>query len=65
LIVTSLGVKEKSAIVTCVSPPGHVPVGFAEAWPNAGSTPRKTAATTATSATNPNESPLLIPSLQP
>jgi hypothetical protein len=61
LIVTSLGVNEKFAIVTIVSPAGQPPVGFAEAWLNAGSTPKKSAATAPTSASTPSESPLLIP----
>jgi hypothetical protein len=63
--VTSSGVNAKLVMLTIVSPPPQTPVGFAEALSNAGSTPKKTAATAATSASNPSESPLLIPSAQP
>jgi hypothetical protein len=56
--VTSAGSKEKSWMLTIVSPASQTTVpaglaGLADAWPAAGST--------ATNASNTNENPLLIP----
>jgi len=59
--VKSAGENEYSVMLTWVSPASQVPVGFAEAPPNPGSTPKKTAASAATNASNPSGSPLLIP----
>ena len=63
--VTSVGSNAKSTMLTIVSPPPQTPLGFAEALVNAGSTPRKTAASAATNASNPSGSPRLIPTAQP
>jgi hypothetical protein len=60
VISTLDGSNAKSTMLTPTSPLSQA-VGLDEAWPNAGSTPRKTAASAATNASNPSGSPLLIP----